>query len=210
MRVAKQLFFAKGYVGTPLRTIANKAGTSESGVLRIFESKSGLLRAVYASCWAEINARIDQALAAAEADDPDPRNLLLRLMQTVFETYDADPPMMNFMLSYFGFNETTGLSQDEGVDPAIDSQVRQEYHRYLGRIHGLCDEAAKSRPTFARTGVTSAALGHIFTSMIYGIQAGWYMAAQEPDTPTPQVTAKEALKAAELFMYPEKWQGGRP
>ena len=50
MRAAKQLFFAKGFAGTPLRAIANEAGTSESGVLRLYHSKNGLLRAVYASC----------------------------------------------------------------------------------------------------------------------------------------------------------------
>ena len=55
MRAAKQLFFAKGFAGTPLRAIATEAGTSESGVLRLYHSKNGLLRAVYASCWAEIN-----------------------------------------------------------------------------------------------------------------------------------------------------------
>ena len=72
MRAAKQLFFAKGFAGTPLRAIANEAGTSESGVLRLYHSKNGLLRAVYASCYAEINDHVDAAVAAAAEMNPDP------------------------------------------------------------------------------------------------------------------------------------------
>ncbi len=84
MRAAKQLFFARGFANTPLRAIAKEAGTSESGVLRIYHSKTGLLRAVYAECWAELNVLIEKALVAATKRDSDPRNLL--------DSADADRP----------------------------------------------------------------------------------------------------------------------
>lgn len=204
MRAAKQLFFARGFADTPLRGIATEAGTSESGVLRIYGSKNGVLRAVYASCWAEINDHVEQALAAAAQKDPDPRNLLLELMRAVFQKYQADPAMMTFMLSAFGFRDTTGLSVDTGVDPSIDQQVRDEYHRYLNRIHGLCAAVVAARPDLTRAGVTPAAVGHVFTSVIYGTQAGWYMAQQEQGEPVPNVTVEETLAAARFFLYPER------
>jgi AcrR family transcriptional regulator len=207
LRAAKQLFFVRGFFNTPLRAIANEAGTSESGVLRIYHSKTGLLRAVYAECWSDVNAGIDQALSIAAERDPDPRNLLLVVMRTVLEHYQDDPPLMNFMLSHFGFNETTGLSTDEGIDPSVDSRVRDEYHRYLERIHGLCGAVVKSRPELRGAGVTAAALGHIFTSIIYGIQAGWYMASQEPGGTTPGVTIEEVLATTKFFLYPETLAG---
>jgi AcrR family transcriptional regulator len=200
---ARQLFFAKGFAKTPLRAIANEAGTSESGVLRIYQSKNGVLRAVYASCWAEINAHVDQAMVVAAEQDPDPRYLLIQLMRAILEGYQSDPVMNIFLLSHFGFRETTGLSPEEGVDPAIDSAVREEYHRYLKRIHDLCNEVARSRPLLAEAGVTSVALGHIFTSIIYGIQVGWYMAEEDRETTPPSVTIEEALAAVRFVLYPK-------
>ncbi len=124
-------------------------------------------------------------------------------MRTVLEHYQEDPPLMNFMLSDFGFRETAGLSSGENIDPLIDARVRDEYHRYLARIHDLCEAAVKNRPWLAEAGVTPAALGHIYTSIVFGIQAGWYMESQEPLTPAPHVTIEETLTAVRFFMYPE-------
>lgn len=203
MRAAKELFFAKGFANTSLRAIANEAGTSESGVLRIYGSKDGLLRAVYASCWTEINTRIDEAMVVAAEDDPDPRNLLLQLMRAVWQGYQEDPQTRVFVISHFGSRETTGLRSVENVDPRIDEKVRQEYHHYLTRIHDLCDAVVKTQPAFAGAGVTSVALGHVLTSIIHGIQAGWNVAAQEEEPVLTQVTMDEALTTARFFLYPE-------
>ena len=74
LRAARQLFFARGYVDTSLRAIATEAGTSESGILRTYRSKGGLLRAVYASLWAEVNVRIDEAMSQAAPHDPSAEN----------------------------------------------------------------------------------------------------------------------------------------
>lgn len=202
MRAAKQLFFAKGYAKTPLRAIANEAGTSESGVLRIYHSKNGLLRAIYASCYRDINDRVDQAIATAAEKDPDPRNLLLEVTRTVLEGYQAEPLKNVFLLSHFGFRESMGLSPEEGVDPDVDAAVKREYHRYLNRIHGLCEAVATRWPALAQAGVTQVALSEIVTSVIYGIQTSWYMAEEEQDPAQPRVTIDEALSAMRFFMYP--------
>ncbi len=202
MRAAKDLFFARGFGRTALRTIANEAGTSESGVLRIYGSKSGLLRAVYASCWAEINDRVDETMAAV-VEDPDPCRHLVELMRAIWQVYQENPPMVTFMLSHFGFRETSGLSPLEDIDPRIDEEVRHEYHRYLNRIHDACHAVIESRPALARAGVAPAALGHVFISIIYGIQISWFMAQQEEGTTLPQVTMDEALTAVKFFLSPE-------
>jgi AcrR family transcriptional regulator len=203
MRSARELLFTRGFANTALRAIASDAGTSESGVLRVYGSKSGLLRAVYGSCWAEINARIDRAMQTAIKEDPDPRNLLLQLMRAVWQGFQEDPRMTTFMVSHFGFRETAGLGPTDGVESAIDEGLKEEYHRYLNRIHKLCDEVANSRPAFTQAGITPAALGHIFISIVHGIQTSWYMAWQDQDTVRPQATMDEALAVVRFFLYPE-------
>jgi AcrR family transcriptional regulator len=203
MRAAKQLFFAKGFAKTSLRAIANEAGTSESGVLRLYHSKNGLVRAVYASCYAEINDHVEAALARAALDDPDPRHLLIEVARTVLNGYQADPQMNAFLLSHFGFRDSMGLGPEEGVDPAIDREVKQEYHRYLDRIHELSQAVTTNRPGLAGTGVTRVALAEIFTSIIYGIQTSWIMAEEEQDPTRPRVTVDEAVAAMRFFLYPE-------
>lgn len=203
MRAAKRLFFTRGYADTSLRAIAKEAGTSESGVLRLYQSKNGLLRAVYASCWAEINAQCDEAVEAARQRDPDPRYLLLELMRKVWEIYQADPLMMGFINNHFGSSETGGLRPDGAVDPEVDQQVRQEYKRYLDRLHGLANSIASAHPAFTTNGVSAAALGHIFTSIAYGIQASWKMGQLERVIGVPGVTIDEALAAVRFLLYPE-------
>ena len=83
---ARQVFFARGFHNSSLRAIAKRAGTSESGVLRFYHGKIHLLQCVYASCWAEINARLDKAATAATAEDPDPRNVLMQVMRASWMT----------------------------------------------------------------------------------------------------------------------------
>jgi AcrR family transcriptional regulator len=203
MSAAKDLFFVKGFAKTSLRAIASQAGTSESGILRIYQSKNGLLRAVYASCYGEINDHVDTALAAAAERDSDPRSLLLELMRAVLEGYQADPPKSIFLLSHFGFRETMGLSVEDGVDPAVDAAVRREYSRYLGRIRDLSEGVFERWPVLAASGVTCVALQEVFTSIIYGIQTSWFMAEEDPVRSQPQVTIEEAEAAMRFFLYPE-------
>jgi AcrR family transcriptional regulator len=197
---ARQLFFARGYPGTSLRAIAGAAATSESGILRIFGSKQGLLRAVYASCWQEINARVDAAIALAAQKDPDPRNLLVAVMQAVLRGYYDEPEMTTFVLSHFCYRETCGLTPLDDVNPAICEKASEEYHRYLRRVQELCEEVTRNHPAFARAGVHSVALAHAFISLVHGIQTGWYVAALE-QTDSPQMTIDDALASAKLLLY---------
>jgi AcrR family transcriptional regulator len=200
---AKRLFIAKGFAKTPLRAIANEAGTSESGVLRIYNSKNGVLRAVYASCWTEINERIEQAMELAAREDADPRGLLLQLMRAVLEGYLADPPMNTFMLSHFGFRDTMGLSHDDEVGPDVDTAVKQGYHIYLDRIRTLCDRVAETWPALGRAGVTGFALGEVFISVTYGIQTSWFMADEEQDSSQRCLNVDEAVAVMRFVLYPE-------
>ncbi|MBN1629081.1 MAG: TetR/AcrR family transcriptional regulator [Thermoleophilia bacterium] len=201
LRAARQLFFAHGYVDTSLRAIAAEAGTSESGIFRIYRSKGGLLRAVYASLWAEVNARIDEAMSQAARRDPSAENLLLELTRVTLEYYQAEPAKMEFIMSHFGSYETAGLGPPRDVDPKVDVELRYEYHRYLRRINDLCDALVNERPQLGATGISSSTLGHFAISVIHGIQTSWFMADQEWEAAETKVTIEEVLGAMKFFLY---------
>jgi AcrR family transcriptional regulator len=201
LRAATHLFFAHGYVDTSLRAIATEAGTSESGIFRIYRSKGGLLRAVYASLWTEVNTRIDEAMAQAAQRDPSAENLLLELTRVTLEYYQAEPAKMEFIMSHFGSYETAGLGPPKDVDPKVDVQLRHEYHRYLRRISDLCDALVSQRPRLGAAGITSSTLGHFAISVIHGIQTSWFMADQEWEAAETKVTIDEVLGAMRFFLY---------
>jgi AcrR family transcriptional regulator len=201
LRAARQLFFANGFANTSLLQVASEAGTSESGVLRYFKSKNGLLRAVYASVYAEINDQVDEAIAAAAAEDPDPRNLLLALARAVLEGYQAEPEKTSFLLSHFGYRDNRGPSREAPVDPAIEAAMQYEYHRYLDRIRDLCQDVMTTQPQLAVGGVSRTALAEIFTSIVHGIQTSWYMADRENDPSYQRVSIEDSLATLRFFMY---------
>jgi AcrR family transcriptional regulator len=210
LEAAKQVFFAHGFHSSSLRAIAKKAGTSESGVLRFYESKLHLLQCVFASCWADINARMEKRIAEAAGQDPDPRHHLLQLMRLILEDYYRVQPMMYFMLSTFGFEEPAGyISDSEDMQTDADSKARREYRRYLTRIHDVCDAVVAAQPVFAKAGISGAALAHIFLAMARGIQGNWYAARLEPGVDRPQLTIDEALRGLTLFLYAEAPGGTR-
>jgi len=202
LTAARELFLERGFAKTQLWAIAARAGTSESGILRVYHSKDGLLRAVYAWCWAEINDLVDEAMARARRDDADPRDLLLELARTVLGFYHADPAWTSFMLGHFGQRATSGLGDAEGVDARIDTVVKSEYHRYIQHISDLCSVIADSHPCLERGGVTRAALAEFVTSILYGVQTSWHMADQDPGA-LHRITLDEALSALRFFLYPE-------
>lgn len=202
LTAARALFFERGFAKTQLRTIAAKAGTSESGVLRVYQSKDGVLRAVYAWCWSEINGLVEEAMARARQDSEDPRDLLFELARTVLGFYHEYPAWTGFMLGHFGQRATSGLSDIEGVETHIDAAVRKEYHRYLQLIFDLCSAIADTHPCLESAGVTRAALAEFVTSVLYGVQTSWHMADQDPGA-LHRITLDEALSALSFFLYPE-------
>jgi AcrR family transcriptional regulator len=201
LRAAKRLFFANGFANTSLLEIAGEAGTSESGVLRYYRSKNGLVRAVYASCYAEINDQVDEAIAAAADTDPDPRNLLLAVARAVLEGYQSEPEKTIFLLSHFGYRDNRGAGREGPVDPGVEAAMRYQYNRYLDRIRGLCKDVMTGQPQLAAGGVNRIALAEIFTSIVHGIQTSWYMADREDDPAYPRVSIEDALATLRFFMY---------
>ena len=198
---ARRLFFARGFAKTQLRAIASEAGTSETGVLRFYPSKTVLLRAVCESCWAEVNAMLDARLASAAERDADPRSLLCELMRAVLGLAQTDAPMMTFLQTHFASPEAIGfLPSESGGDAGLPS-AGHEFHRYLSRIQELCGATLAANPAFARAGVTVTALTHVVQSAIYGIQASWYISDQERAPESDRLSIEEGVAVLRCLLY---------
>jgi AcrR family transcriptional regulator len=201
VQAARRLFFARGFAKTQLRAIASEAGTSESGVLRSFDSKIHVLRAVCESCWAEVNAMLDRALAEAAERDADPRSLLVEIMRAVLGFAQANSPMMTFLQTHFASPEAIGfVPSDEGSTSGPPSTGR-EFHRYQARIQQLCAATLEVNAGLAAAGVTVNALTHVVQSAIYGIQASWYISDQERAPESEKLSIDEGVAVLRCLVY---------
>jgi len=202
LNAARKLFLEHGYANTQLRVIASKAGTSESGVLRIFESKMFLLRAVCDSCWAEINDEVEKELVIASQENSDPRSLLLEIMRTVLNLAHKNKSMMTFLYTHFASPEAVGyVNQNVGYDAPNLSSVGKEFQRYYDRIGKLCAEVVEKSPGLGATGVTPQAMQVLVQAGIYGIQASWYIVEQGQMTDASKISIDEMMACLRSFLY---------
>ena len=90
----KSLFAKHGFEQTPTASIAREAGTSESQLVRYFQSKAGLLEAIFNESWLLLNRDIQQAVVAA----PDAREALGNVLDTVTRCFGQDPDLAHLLL----------------------------------------------------------------------------------------------------------------
>ena len=83
---AKSLFAKRGYESTSTLAICRLAGTSESQLLKHFESKQGVLEAIFEHAWQNINP----ALRLATDAIPSAREKFRMLVEMVLNFLDQD------------------------------------------------------------------------------------------------------------------------
>lgn len=91
---AKVLFARHGYESTPTAAICRQAGTSESQLLKHFESKQGLLEAIFEEAWRHINP----AIRLATESIANPREQLLMLIEMVLNFLSKDQDLLLLFL----------------------------------------------------------------------------------------------------------------
>ena len=187
LKVAREVFFEKGYYGTTTREIAQRAQTSESGVFRIFSSKYEILMSVYNLSWKRVNDEIDSKIEEIS----DPKEKIIFIVQTVFELYDTDKICMSFIIMNTGNTDTLILERKE------DSIISKENTIYIERIQRLCEEC------FLTGGIhkllTAQSLCEGIISLIEGILLGWYLADNSRDYPY-RLDNKTALNMIKVFI----------
>ncbi|HEY6253187.1 MAG TPA: TetR/AcrR family transcriptional regulator [Candidatus Angelobacter sp.] len=83
---AKALFAQHGYESTSTAAICRQAGTSESQLLKHFESKQGLLEAIFENAWQQINP----AIRLATDSIPKSRERLKMLIEMILKFLSKD------------------------------------------------------------------------------------------------------------------------
>ena len=145
---AKRLFAAQGYEQTATSAIAREAGTSESQLMRYFGGKVGLLEALFDNAWAQLNTRVDRAVAGAASS----REALLDAIQAIVAALARDADLT----ALFMF-EGRRLRGDE---PRV--RLSRGFIAFAETIRGLVRKAQSTReidPGLDAAAVTSAMLG---------------------------------------------------
>jgi AcrR family transcriptional regulator len=166
--------------------MAAQAGTSESGIFRLFPEKYDVLMAVYDDCWREVNAAIDEKL---RNEYKDPRERILDILRVVWALYEQRPKLMSFIIINTGNTDTLLVAKKER---AI---ITEENIRYVDRIDLLCRECSDAK--LLPQNVTARAAREAILGMSEGVLLGWYLAdkcaaGRYPD----KITIEEALAAA--------------
>src|SRR6266481_2486036 len=91
---AKSLFAMHGFESTSTAAICRQAGTSESQLLKHFESKQGLLEAIFEDAWRQINP----AIRLAAASIPSTRERLKVLIEMVLNFLARDKELLVLFL----------------------------------------------------------------------------------------------------------------
>lgn len=170
VQAAEPLFAEFGYQGCSLLKIAKAAGTSESGVLRLFNTKQDVFLAVIENALAILNRQIDEALAAMPqrlAGDAVER--LVIVLEAVFELYSSEPEKIALIFSEGGLSirmlkgsEGQTLMTLPGMIKLVDRFTEQFA---FGRKHGLFRD------------IDPVAAREIYFGIIEGTILGWLLSS---------------------------------
>lgn len=94
LHAAKRLFAKHGFERTSTAAVAHEAGTSESQIVRYFQTKAGLLEAIFDASWEMLNREIQQVVVAA----PDARTALAGILETVIKAFGHDHELAYLLL----------------------------------------------------------------------------------------------------------------
>jgi AcrR family transcriptional regulator len=188
---SKKLFHEKGFFETKTRSIARDAGTSESGVFRIFDNKYNILMEVYNEAWGRVNNKIDAELKKTK--DEDPRELLILIVKTLWAYYEEDALTIAFIIMNTGNTDTLLV---ERKDYAL---MTEENVKYINRLQELCIGAAKNG--LVSDVLTGRSLCEGILGISEGVLLGWYLADKSKDQYAEKVSIPEAEQLLRLILY---------
>lgn len=189
LRAATELFHRNGYYITSLREVAAKAGTSESGVLRVFGNKYELLMGVYNEAWRVVNHAIETRIAKSLRD---PRGKLIAILKIVWSLYEEEPVHMAFVIMNTGNTDTLILTRK------ATAIISEENQRYVSLIDSLTTEVSSKRLV---RGVSAAALREGVLGLTEGILLGWYLADNTPAQYPKKISLREAEELLRRLLF---------
>lgn len=93
LEAAKSLFASKGYDLTTTALIARQAGTSESQIIKYYESKEGVLVAVFNDAWSRITQQLEPLRSMVSGADR-----LEAVVGVMLNFFRAEPALQELML----------------------------------------------------------------------------------------------------------------
>ena len=93
LQAAKFLFATKGYDLTTTAMIARQAGTSESQIIKYFESKEGVLVSVFNEAWTRITQQLEPLRSIVSGADR-----LEAVVGVMLNFFRAEPALQELML----------------------------------------------------------------------------------------------------------------
>ena len=196
LKAARLVFLELGFFKANTRAIASRAGTSESGLFRLFPGDQGgkyaLLMAVYNDCWREVNEILARKVTC---DATNPKKALVEIIRNLFALYDQDPELISLIIINTGNTDTLLIQRR---DSAI---VTEENFRYLNRIERLCESCLKKGVISGN--LSARALAEGLLGISEGVLLGWYLADQSDKSSDPypaKISIREAMKVVEKLL----------
>lgn len=165
LEAAKTLFAEKGHEETRLREIAATARTSESQVIKYFESKAGILEALIG----EARILINDSFEKAQKNTEDPILTLEKLPTLIFDLFDKEPELIKV---YLFSRRYYALITEEQLLPEVQFRAK------LGEIFKSGQKSKIFRDDFNPYVATSA-----FWGAILGIMRDKLYSARSADFP---------------------------
>jgi len=159
---------ARGLGAASVRDVAARAGVSPGLITHHFGSFAALLAEAYRHVAAEVDGRIEAALAAA-GDDPERR--FEAFLAASFQPSIVDRELLSAWLGFWG------LVRRDKAAAAIHAET---YGAYRARLEGLLADLARVRPGGRVTDPRLGAIG--LAAMLDGL---WLELCLDPETFTP-------------------------
>lgn len=166
VRAARDCFAEHGYANASLRTIAERAGITHTGLLHHFRDKDELL--------AEVLAQRDSEEWRQGLDEVEGIDQLGPYLAGLIRNHQRAPELMRLWIEL--------AAAASRPDHPAHTYFAERYERSRGQfVDGLADEAARAR---LRKGVTPGSAAVLLQAVLNGLQLQWVL-AQDLDIVEP-------------------------
>ncbi len=166
LMAGEEVFAEFGYLGSSLLKIAKKAGTSESGVVRLFDTKQGVFLAVMEAAYDYLNGALDQ-MEEQTPDLRDPVDHLMAIAEAVLGCYETEQNRVALIFTENGLSVT--------MLKGSDGQAVMD----LPGLHRWVDRVTEPFSVGVESGVLSPidpiAARELYFGMIEGTILGWLL-----------------------------------
>lgn len=175
----RMLFARNGFEQTSTAAIAREAGTSESQLVRNYESKAGLLQSILNESWRPLNHQLQTVIAGAATAG----EAMVALVETFLQAF-RESPEMEFLLLFEGHRgRTEGFAEFQELlrmvirrghrDGTFDDRFHDDAVAFalIGAAGALLRERSEARRSGRPEPFTEADVRGVFNGVVAGLSA---------------------------------------